>query len=48
MNYNAITDVAILGTCIIGLAAAIIIIGSRKPKPTHYHMLDQAKRWGYK
>ena len=48
MNYNAITDVAILGTCIIALAAAIIIIGSRKPKPTRYFMLDQAKRWGYK
>ena len=43
MDYNAITDIAILGTCIIGLAAAIIIIGSRKPV-SYTHLTLPTKR----
>lgn len=44
--YNPLPDLLVMGALLIGIGVAIKLTTS-KPEPM-YHMVDQAKRWGYK
>jgi len=46
MNYNMVTDLAILGGALIVLFITIIVMDRRGRKSPRVHMIDQAKRWG--